>query len=227
MSKIADYQQEYISFFGLLRNTRKYRELLKDHAGIFSIIFATIFTYIVHNYIIANNEYLNKTIDPLILSFSAGLLSLLGVYIAGMAIFMSIITPNTIKNLDEKNSVHNLVGIFFSFYFIGAFILFTILLFIVGYLRVPINLALEQFLSKNVYYFITNEGIIAYLWVTLFAFFFSISYTVALLGTCINFFFANLYMDKVNDKMTNRKEDADYIYIVQVKKLNNKKTPHA
>lgn len=218
MSKIEKYQKGYISFFDFLRDTKKYRELVKDHSSILSIILAIIFTAVLYNHISLDKEYLNKTIDPLLLSFSAGLFSLLGVYIAGLAIFMSIIKPNTIENLNRRNRIHNLVGILFSFYFIGAFVLLTILLFIIAYFRLPIDLVLQRLVNENTYNFIVTKGVIVYLWITLFSFFFSISYTVALLGTCINFFFANLYMDKSTEQIKNENNNIYTTYIVQIKK---------
>lgn len=218
MSKIEKYQKGYISFFDFLRDTKKYRELVKDHSSILSIILSMFFTVVLYNYILFDKDYLNKTIDSLLLSFSAGLFSLLGVYIAGLAIFMSIIKPNTIENLNRRNRIHNLVGILFSFYFIGAFVLLTILLFIVAYLRLPIDLLLQHLLNENMYNFIINKGIVVYLLITLYSFFFSISYTVALLGTCINFFFANLYMDKSTEQIKNENNNIYATYIVQIKK---------
>lgn len=218
MSKIEKYQKEYISFFDFLRDTKKYRELVKDHSSILSIILSMFFTVVLYNYISFDKDYLNETIDSLLLSFSAGLFSLLGVYIAGLAIFMSIIKPNTIENLNRRNRIHNLVGILFSFYFIGAFVLLTILLFIVAYLRLPIDLLLQRLLNENMYNFIINKGIVVYLLITLYSFFFSISYTVALLGTCINFFFANLYMDKSTEQIKNENNNIYATYIVQIKK---------
>lgn len=218
MSKIEKYQKGYISFFEFLRDTKKYRELVKDHSSILSIILAIIFTAVLYNHISLDKEYLNKTIEPLLLSFSAGLFSLLGVYIAGLAIFMSIIKPNTIENLNRSNRIHNLVGILFSFYFIGAFVLLTILLFIIAYFRLPIDLVLQRLVNENTYNFIVTKGVIVYLWITLFSFFFSISYTVALLGTCINFFFANLYMDKSTEQIKNENNNIYTTYIVQIKK---------
>lgn len=218
MSKIEKYQKGYISFFDFLRDTKKYRELVKDHSSILSIILSMFFTVVLYNYISFDKDYLNETIDSLLLSFSAGLFSLLGVYIAGLAIFMSIIKPNTIENLNRRNQIHNLVGILFSFYFIGAFVLLTILLFIVAYLRLPIDLLLQRLLNENMYNFIINKGIVVYLLITLYSFFFSISYTVALLGTCINFFFANLYMDKSTEQIKNENNNIYATYIVQIKK---------
>lgn len=218
MSKIEKYQKGYISFFDFLRDTKKYRELVKDHSSILSIILSMFFTVVLYNYISFDKDYLNETIDSLLLSFSAGLFSLLGVYIAGLAIFMSIIKPNTIENLNRRNRIHNLVGILFSFYFIGAFVLLTILLFIVAYLRLPIDLLLQRLLNENMYNFIINKGIVVYLLITLYSFFFSISYTVALLGTCINFFFANLYMDKSIEQIKNENNNIYATYIVQIKK---------
>lgn len=218
MSKIEKYQKGYISFFDFLRDTKKYRELVKDHSSILSIILSMFFTVVLYNYILFDKDYLNETIDSLLLSFSAGLFSLLGVYIAGLAIFMSIIKPNTIENLNRRNRIHNLVGILFSFYFIGAFVLLTILLFIVAYLRLPIDLLLQRLLNENMYNFIINKGIVVYLLITLYSFFFSISYTVALLGTCINFFFANLYMDKSTEQIKNGNNNIYATYIVQIKK---------
>lgn len=106
----------------------------------------------------------------------------------------------------------------FSFYFIGAFVLLTILLFIVAYLRLPIDLLLQRLLNENMYNFIINKGIVVYLLITLYSFFFSISYTVALLGTCINFFFANLYMDKSTEQIKNENNNIYATYIVQIKK---------
>lgn len=223
MSKLSNYQKGYISFCDFLCNTHKYKELWKEHSAILSIILATIFTYILYDYINFNEEYLAKTIDPLLLSFSAGLFSLLGVYIAGLAIFMSIITKNTLEALNMKNAVQKLVSIFFSFYFIAAFVFMTIVLFSIAYFRLPIASFLKQNLSSATYALFIDKSLISYIWITLFCFFFSISYTVALLGTCINFFFANLYMDKFcsNDE-GNSNDNSTSKFIVIIKNTTNK-----
>lgn len=114
MGKIADYQKRF-TFYMFLRDTKKWRELFKDKSSILSIILALYCTVILYEPLKVNSDYICKAIDPLLLTFSAGLFSLLGVYIAGLSIFMSIITPNTLKNLDKNNNVNLLVGIFFLF----------------------------------------------------------------------------------------------------------------
>lgn len=215
MSKLADYQKRF-TFVKFLIETHKYRELYKDKVGKFSILLAILFTKILCDYLIIDPEFLSKNIDPILISFSAGLIGLLGVEIAGLSIFMAMITPKALANLDKKGKIHLLVSIYFSFYFIGAIVLITILLLIIAYLRLPVELFIKNYFTDNIDSIYNIAKL--YMFLLLFSFFFSISYTVALLGTCINFFFANIYMDKIKlDLNSEFSEDPIRIFIVKIR----------
>lgn len=75
----------------------------------------------------------------------------------------------------------------------------------------------KMYLAECIYIFFVTKGIALYIFLSAFSFFFCLSYTVALLGTCINFFFVNLHLDQA----TKRTDDyliQENTYIVKILK---------
>ena len=178
MAKIQEFRK-YNTFFSLLIKKKKYRELYSEHCAWVTIFLTLIFTIIL-SYIYCRNSILFfENIKSLLLTFSSGMLGLLGVYITGLALMITVLSEDSLKILEKNDKIESLVGILYCFYFAGAIILLTIVDFILCYFLILTNISVY---SIVIYFFILISN---------FLFFYSLSYTVALLGTCINIFIAN------------------------------------
>lgn len=182
------YFQKYNSFCSLIKDTKKWKELYKERSSIIAIIltitFSCLLSYIFYYKPCAFVKEMSNLIEVLI----PALIGLLGFYIAGLAILASLIDMKTICILDKQSKIENLVGVLFCYYFAGAAILVTIIDLLFCYLCFIINLPVPV---AFVYFFILMSCLL---------FFFSICYTVALLGSCINFLFLMFHLQGCSGK---------------------------
>lgn len=177
--KVEDYfSTKETRFFTLLLKTEKWKELYSQAESMASIVISMgfiVFVYFVyHN--IEFNKFINMIMQIMQILIGAAT-GMLGFIISGLAIFTGTITDKLVKAIDSDEKIDGLVGILFSFYFIGAIIGFSILVYIVSYVLLWIDLpfALCPFFIISI--------VVSYL------FTFSILYSVSLLGTCIRMFF--------------------------------------
>lgn len=183
MAKLHEYF-EYKSYFSLLRTSKKWRELYKGNVCLVSCILSIIlFVVIIGLTYIINYSKLADILVTIDIALFPALIGLLGFLITGIALLASMITDRAIIVLDKRNMVETFVDLLFSFYFIGSVLGINIFLLIIDYflLKIP----------QNTYgwFFIVLLG------VTIYITFYSILYTIALLGTCINTFFASILLN--------------------------------
>lgn len=180
-NKVEDYfSTEKTKFFALLKSTEKWKELYNQAeskmALLFSVVFVAIF-YVVYGYS-DFNEYMKmlETITMFAIESSVGML---GFIISGFAIFTGTMTHKLIKNIDSEQKIDAIIGILFSFYFIGMIIGVSILVYLVVYI----------FMFSDYIFTVIKLVIVAlpctYLYI------YAIFYSVSLLGTCIRIFFVS------------------------------------
>ena len=170
---------DMITFKSMYKDSFKKNPLcdLKKLEVKLSIISSIIFT-IAMILLVRNNDVTNLTevIKNLLLYIGAGLISMLGFIISGLAIASSTISNKMAYNIDKQGKFKNILSILFSFYYIGKVIGFLIVTYFICYIFISIEIPINLFL----YYII---GIfLAY------GFFFTIFYSVSLLETCLNLF---------------------------------------
>ncbi len=119
----------------------------------------------------------------------AGLFGLLGFLIGGLAILTGTLGNKVIKHINENRTIKNLISIIFNFYFAGAIAGLTIVLSLLAYLITYVNLPL------NYVFFIVITLVVTHLT------YFSLIYSVMLLGTCIRLFILGykFYADSAED----------------------------
>ena len=173
------------SFKSMLIDTEKYRELYKTSEGQLAILCAVIFTVMILflNQNISDLE-MTDVLKSIFSTLISGMMGLLGFLVTGLAMMASIITKNAVRNIDTQGKSKSLAGILFSFYFEGAVVGFNIITMTFFYML----LSFSEDLSSIVLFFSTLA--ISY------TFNFAVLYAVSLLGSCINFFFVNIYYDK-------------------------------
>lgn len=181
MSRLKDFYK-YKTFFSLLRITKKYNELFFSHeAKLTSILSIITIILIVHIYFEIPDAKLADVLKNLLNILIPALIGLLGFIIAGVTLMATIISKEALKRIDEINKIEKLAGILYSFYFEGFIIGINIMLMIYIYLVLYIPMIIDF------------NMLLIILIIMSYVFWFAIIYAITLLGTCINFFFMNIY----------------------------------
>lgn len=181
MSRLKDFYK-YRTFFSLLRITKKYKELFFSHEAVLTSILSIItIILIVYIYFKISDTKLIDVFKNLLNLLIPALIGLLGFIIAGITLMATIISKEALKRIDESNKIEKLAGILYSFYFEGFIIGVNIMLMIYVYLILYIPM-------------IINFNILVIIIIIMsYIFWFAVIYAITLLGTCINFFFMNIY----------------------------------
>lgn len=177
--KIKDFSSPKKHSFGyLLKSTRIYEDLWDDSCSVISILFAAIVSIILtwnyNSYSVINLSTNLSDIKNLLSIILSGEFGMLGFLIGGLALTIGSITDNMLCVTDEKNNAELLLKLIFRFYFVGVFIVTTILYFIFVYL---FFIFFDQFSLLKIYFFLLT-GI--YLFLN------SVFGSVQLMGTNIN-----------------------------------------
>ncbi len=185
-NNIEDYfSTKKTSFFALLRSTEKWEEIYNQAeskmAGVFSVIVLIVLcvAYYHSNFL----EYMDllKTITMFAIESSVGML---GFIISGLAIFTGTITNKLVENISSDNKADALIGVLFSFYFIGMIIAISVVVYLVVYIFLASDFVFSVFL------------LIIVSFICLYFYFFAIFYSVSLLGTCIRIFLVSYKYSK-------------------------------
>lgn len=164
---------KYDRFHHFLFKTKKYRDLYWSKEALFSLTISLLVTWLFivsAIYSIGESIKLASSIIPI---FIGGMITILGLSLAGLAIVSSTLGDKFLTTLIIKGKLYSILSILFSFYFagfiIGMSIVFLTFSYIILSFKVPFNL--------NLYIGLT--------FVNSYLVFFSIIYSVMLLGTCI------------------------------------------
>lgn len=180
-----EYYFENNSFLELLIATEKYKEIFCSLEAKFSALITSatviLFYYIFNSVEI---EVFNDVIRNLLINFVVGFIGMLGFIVGGMAIISGTISNKVVDEVISEGEIKALVGILYSFYFIGAIIGITLVLYVFMYIFTYTNMCVTKFSL------ITTTSILGYFgW-------FVILYSVALLGTCLKIFLVNYKFSK-------------------------------
>ena len=181
MGNLKDYYHTN-SFFSLLKDTKKYRELYCSKEAVWSfglsIVFASIIMFLYDS---MPNDRMREILQNVLFMLIPGLIGLLGFLITGLAMTASIIELKVIQEIDKSGKIRSLVEILFSFYFEAAMIGVNIVSFLLLYFMVycPFKMSFVTLIVLALAY--------------TYFFFFTIIYAVTLLGTCLNFFLVNVF----------------------------------
>lgn len=119
--------------------------------------------------------------------FIGGMLTILGLSLAGLAIVTSTMGEGFVSIIIKRDKLNTLLSIIFNFYFSGFVIGLTIVSLTIS--LICIKLPLESNLSLFIILTLINSYLV----------FFSVIYAVMLLGTCIRLFITK-YVIELHDK---------------------------
>ncbi|WP_143745080.1 hypothetical protein [Megasphaera cerevisiae] len=176
-----------------MKLTKKYRELWGTESKV-SIIFSIILTIIFSSTLTI--DILNDMLRTLFSLTIPAYIGIIGFLFSGLALMSTIITHKALKVINEKGHINAIVGILYSFYYCGALIIGEISFDGIFYLFSFYQLE-TKFCSIFIWIYWGLVFFILYLTV------YSLLYTTSLLGSCIKFFFVNVYyenFDKLNHK---------------------------
>ena len=194
-NKAKDYfSTQKTDFFSLLLSTKKWKELYNQRESKIAVFFALCITCFLH-IAYKNTEFsdfmeLLNNLLQIAIETSVGML---GFIISGLAIFTGTITSKLVRNIDSDNKINSIIGILYSFYFIGAIIGINIVVYISLYVFAMSDIVFNEGL------FVLISGFSLYLYL------FSIFYSISLLGTCIRLFFVS-YKYSEEDKKINKND---------------------
>lgn len=196
--KLIEYyfSTKHTKFFHLLRITEKWKETYKSNAGkislLISILLVFVWRYLFNS---VDIEIFNQIIRDITTNIFGALIGMLGFIISGLAILTGTVNDKLIDIIDKKRMSVHIISILYSFYFIGAFIGVSILMFVGMYL-----MSFPDIIATNV-----RVAVISFALSYMFCF--SIFYSIALLGTCLRIFIVSYKFikdDKEKNKITNK-----------------------
>ena len=180
-NKVEDYfSTKKTTFWALLKTTKKWKEIYNQKESRLSLV-VSIVIVIVLCVVYSHSDFSDfmELINTLVMFGVESSVGMLGFIISGLAIFTGTITNKLVKSIDSEDKIDSLIGILFSFYFIGAIVALNIVVYLIVY----IFLASEFVLTTC--RLIVVSLICAYLYI------YTILYSVSLLGTCIRLFFVS------------------------------------
>ena len=170
------------SFWSFMRLTKKYREFQQTESkySIYCMLVILIYFYML------NSELLViELLKNVIYLITPVLIGTIGFIFSGLALMATIITHKVVKQIDKDEKIVSVAGILFSFYFCSGLIVAALF-------------------SAGVFLLLTYNGVYLWfkcgqciMWLTilwvLYFHIFSLLYAVSLLGSCLKFFFLNVY----------------------------------
>ncbi|MGH4051263.1 MAG: hypothetical protein ACREVX_07905 [Clostridium sp.] len=184
------------SFLFLLKQSKKIKEVIsiKDYEVWISLVVSLGSSFLIKNLynIIPVSEF-NNLIRVLTSNIAVMLVTLLGFSIGGLAIISGTLGSKLVQKIEKEDKMINLIGILFSFYFIGFIIGITIIIFLLLYI------------CSYFPYAINIKGLFALVLIATYLFSFSIFYSVSLLGTCIRMFKINYDFSRDRDELEESK----------------------
>ncbi len=181
-NEFGHFKGKETSFCSLLLSTGKYKELynIKTIEVITAIIGSILFTGVIIYVSKVNIDGFNEGMKNICLYLGSSLIGLLGFVIAGLSILTGTLGFDIAKKINDEKKADKIIGIFFSFYFIGMVIGVEIVLFFFSYFLLFIKTKEIIFLPL-----VLMSVLLSYLFV------FAIFYSIGLLGTCLRMFLIN------------------------------------
>ena len=178
-------------FFNLLKSTQKWKELYNQAesflALIVSIIVAVLLPFLLKSDIKAFNDLIGNLLNIVITTLAG----MLGLVISGMAIFTGTITNKLVNNIENQNKASDLIGVLFSFYYLGAIMGITIVFSVIVYI--------VSFFNTKTYLW----AVFAVALLLAYLYFYSIFYSISLIGTCLKLFLVSYKFSGLSENKKN------------------------
>lgn len=179
-SNMKEFDYEATKFWNLLRTTKKWKEIYNQTESTVSLVVSLIvIATLIFLYESTPANNMNELIREIVNIGLTTLIGLLGFIISGIAIFTGTITNKLVKNIDSDNKALSLIGILFSFYYIGVIIGITVIVYIIMYLFT------YSYIEIDVIKICVIGFVLSYLY------FYSLFYSISLIGTCLKLFFVS------------------------------------
>lgn len=175
---------KYNRFHHLLRKYKKYRFIYWSKQALLSLIITITITALMRMVAIESIEEANVLSRTLITAFISGMLTILALSLTGLAIIVSSFSEKFLTIVIRESKLNSFVSILFNFYFAGFVIGVSVLLLTISYIVLSISMPF----SLGLYSFL--------IFTTTYSVFFSIIFSIMLLGTCIRMFLVKYAVEK-------------------------------
>lgn len=179
-----DKALKYNRFQHLLVETRTYKDFYWSKEAFFSFCIALIFTYLMKTVSSSDISGALEIAEMLIPSFIGGMLTILALSLTGLAIVTSTLGEKFITIITRSGKLYSVLGILFNFYFAGFVIGITIVSLTFTYIIMGISKPYNDLLYSILVFM--NSYLV----------FFSVIYSIMLLGTCIRMFLVKYAVEK-------------------------------
>ncbi|MFG0234831.1 hypothetical protein [Brevibacillus porteri] len=181
-------------YWDLLKRTKKYKDLYQSKEAFVSLLISFITVFFLLHVLLNKNTidffiwfhltaedkvYIENTINllrSLLPTIIGGYFSLLGFLVGALAIITGTLGNKVMSNIVDDGKIKHMMSIIFNFYFSGSLMGVALTLLILSYLSTFTAIPL-------------NAGVfIVWSILVCFVVYFSIIYSIMLLGTCIRLF---------------------------------------
>lgn len=207
-NKIEKYY-EYNSFYSLLKNNFSIKSVFCSPEFRISICLS-LFSIILFKAIYTNTGIteFKEMISSSSLSISMAFIGMLGFTISGLAIMSGTIGNKVIELMNDRDHIDNLIGVLFSFYYLGTLLVVSVVMFLVIYFISFLNI----YISQNYFLLIST--------IVIFIFLYTILTGVSLLGTCINMFVLNYKFSTEQDNKKDSTVIKDFDLSIEYNKIS-------
>lgn len=190
---IEDYfSNNKTDFWPLLKQTEKWKEIYNQKECKISLLLTLVIIFSLclvyrrsefDQYIILLNSLVQIIIESTV--------GMLGFIISGLAIFTGTITTKLVNHINNDNKIDQLIGILFSFCFIGFIMGLSVVFYIIIYI----------FLSSNYQFNISK--LLLFGFICSYLYLYCIFYSISLLQTCLKLFFVSYKYSEENNRKRN------------------------
>ena len=174
-------KNRYIDF---LLNTKTYRDIFWSKECLVSFIVSVLIMLLF--YLMPLNIYdheFSQKLSDLLGILIGSIVGLLGFVIGGLALIVGSIGKKMIDKISNENSITELLGIIFRFYYIGSILAFTVLIHILTYIILFYPYSFNVILTMCLFF------------LNSYLFIFSLVSSVMLMGSCIRLMILQYYFE--------------------------------
>ncbi|WP_432664186.1 hypothetical protein R9X47_27100 [Wukongibacter baidiensis] len=172
---------------------KKWKDItnIKATECILALIFTMLFLALTYFLDLYNGfQYYEEALKNITLYIASALIGMIGIILAGIALMLGLINKDIKRAMEKANGKGVIEGILVSFEFLAFIVAVEIALFFSLYILIYSPKELIPY-----FLFLPLLALVSY------AFFFTIFYTVSLIGNCIRFFtISNMYSKIVHEE---------------------------
>jgi len=179
---------KYNRFHQYLLATKKYTDLFWSKEAFLNFILTVFISSLLMKSAMYSELEAISLVNSIIPVFIGGLLTILGLSLSGLAIVTATLGDKFLTTIIKAKKLDSLFSIIFNFYFAGFIIGLTVVILTISY----VLLSFKTDFSLPTYFIFS--------FISIYLVFFSVIYSIMLLGTCIRLFLTKYTVLKKEDE---------------------------